>query len=47
MVAVGYPADEPVMEEGKGKDVRYYLDQAGVHRVPKRRMENILHINRF
>ena len=47
MVAVGYPAQEPITEDTGGEDVRYYLDETGVHRVPKRRLERILHINRF
>lgn len=47
MVAAGYPADAPVMEENTGEDTRYHVDEAGIHRVPKRRMEKILHINRF
>jgi nitroreductase len=47
VIAVGYPAQQPVAEETKGNDVRYYLDAAGIHRVPKRTMERILHLNRF
>ena len=47
MIAVGYPAQKPAAEDTQGKDVRYYLDEAGSHRVPKRTMERILHLNRF
>jgi nitroreductase len=47
MIAVGYPAGKPVAEDTEGDDVRYYLDEAGVHRVPKRTMRRIVHLNRF
>jgi nitroreductase len=47
MVAVGYAAEMPVAEDTEGGDVRYYLDGAGVHRVPKRAIKRILHLNRF
>ena len=47
IIAAGYPAHEPVAEDARGDDVRYYLDESGVHRVPKRTIEKILHVNRF
>ncbi len=47
MIAVGYPAQEPVAEDTEGDDVRYYLDEVGVHRVPKRTIQRVVHLNRF
>jgi len=47
MIAVGYPAHAPVAEDTDGDDVRYYLDESGIHRVPKRTMDKIVHLNRF
>ncbi len=47
VIAVGHPAHEPVADDTEAGDVRYYLDESGVHRVPKRTMEKILHLNRF
>jgi nitroreductase len=47
MVAVGYAAESPVSEDTEAGDVRYYLDEAGVHRVPKRAIKKVLHLNRF
>nr|WP_320009833.1 nitroreductase family protein [uncultured Desulfobulbus sp.] len=43
VVALGYPAEEVVIEEiGEDGDVRYWHDEHGVHHVPKRRLEVIL-----
>jgi len=47
VIAVGYGAHNPVAEDTDGNDVRYYLDESGVHRVPKRTLEGIVHFNRF
>lgn len=47
MIAVGHPAQQPLAEDAQGNDVRYYLDETGVHRVPKRTLKSVLHINRF
>jgi nitroreductase len=47
MIAVGYPAHTPVAEDTRKGDVRYYLDGSGIHRVPKRAMEQIVHFDRF
>lgn len=46
-ISVEYPAHEPVAEDTQRDDVRYYLDGSGVHRVPKRTMERVVHLNRF
>lgn len=42
VVAVGYPAQEPVWEEKDGDSIRYYLDETGTLHVPKRRMHELL-----
>jgi nitroreductase len=47
MIAAGYPAHVPVAEDTQRDDVHYYLDGSGVHRVPKRTMERVVHLNRF
>jgi nitroreductase len=44
VVALGYPAEKPVLEEGEGK---YWRDEKGVLHVPKRPLEKILHWNKF
>jgi len=43
-VALGYPAEKPVLEEGEGK---YWRDEKGTLHVPKRPLEKILHWNKF
>lgn len=43
VVALGYPAEEVVLEEmGKEGDIRYWHDGQGVHHVPKRKLADIL-----
>ena len=44
IVALGYPAEKPVLEEGEGK---YWRDEKGTLHVPKRPLEKILHWNKF
>ncbi|MBM3284909.1 MAG: nitroreductase [Candidatus Aminicenantes bacterium] len=46
VLALGYPAESPVAEEFKGS-VKYWKDEAGVLHVPKRKLEDVLHLNRF
>lgn len=47
VVALGTPAESPVMVEMKGDDLKYWRDEAGVHYVPKRPLLKILHRGRF
>ena len=47
VVALGYPAERPVMEDCKGESVKYYLDEDDVLHVPKRTIKSIVHYNRF
>ncbi len=42
-VALGRPAERVVIEElGPAQDIRYWRDEAGVHHVPKRRLEDLI-----
>lgn len=47
MVALGYPAEEPVMEELKDDSIKYYKDENEVLHVPKRKLEDIIFYNKF
>jgi nitroreductase len=51
LVALGYPAEEPVMEDvrdDKSPDAtKYYLDARDMLHVPKRRLASIGHLNVF
>ena len=43
VLALGYPAEEVVLEElGADGDIRYWHDEAGVHHVPKRSLQDVL-----
>jgi len=46
VVALGYPAEEPVVEDGLDSP-KYWRDESGLHHVPKRSLAKVLHINRF
>ncbi len=46
VLALGYPAEAPVIEEFQGS-VKYWQDEAGVLHVPKRRLADVLHFNSF
>jgi nitroreductase len=46
VLALGYPAESPVVEEFKGS-IKYWKDEQGVLHIPKRRLKDILHFNRF
>ncbi|MGC8832144.1 MAG: nitroreductase family protein [Thermoproteota archaeon] len=47
VVALGYKAEEPVVEDMKGEDVKYWRDENGVLHVPKRRLEDIVFANAY
>lgn len=44
VIALGYPAEKPKAEEGYRP---YWRDEKGVLHVPKRKLEEILHWNKF
>lgn len=46
VIALGYMAEAPVVEELNGS-VRYWKDENGVLHLPKRRIDDILHMNRY
>ena len=50
VVALGYPDEEPIMEEAKDNSedaVRYYLDDTDRLHVPKRKLRHIGHLNKY
>ena len=48
ILAMGYPLEKPVSEDiEKGSSIKYYKDDSGTLHVPKRRLKDILHFNRF
>ena len=42
LIALGYPAENPVWEEKEGDSIQYYLDEERRLHVPKRRMNEII-----
>ncbi|GAG56914.1 unnamed protein product, partial [marine sediment metagenome] len=46
MIALGYKAEQPVVENLKDS-VKYWRDENGVLHVPKRKLEDIIHVNHF
>lgn len=46
ILALGYPAEAPVIEEFKGS-IRYWLDEQGRLHVPKRSISEVAHFNTF
>lgn len=47
IVAFGYPAESPVLENNVSELVKYWKDSDGVLHVPKRKLKDILHWNKF
>lgn len=47
VVAIGYSADKPVVDEVKDGNIRYWLDENEVLHVPKRDLEEIARWNRY
>lgn len=43
VIALGKPCESVIIEDMRGDDVRYWRDEAGVHHVPKRRLEDMLY----
>jgi len=46
VIALGYKAEYPVVEDFK-ESVKYWRDEKGVLHVPKKRLDDIVHINKF
>ena len=46
VLALGYPAEAPVVEE-TDDDIRYWKDEVGRLHVPKRKLANVLHWNNY
>lgn len=46
VLALGYPAEAPLIEDMKDS-VEYWKDDQGRLHVPKRRLEEVIHFNRF
>lgn len=47
VIALGYPAEQPVMEDCKDESIKYYLDETDHLHVPKRPLKAITHLNKF
>jgi len=47
VVALGYPAENPVVDKMKDGDIKYWLDENGVLHVPKRDLEDIVEWNTY
>jgi len=45
-VALGYPDEKSVPEVYRGK-IEYWVDSQGTRHVPKKKLENVLHRNKF
>jgi len=46
VLALGYPDESPVTEVAQGS-IKYWVDSQGVRHIPKRKLEDILHRNKF
>jgi len=44
VIALGYPAEQPVAEEYSGS-VKYWKDETGCLHVPKRSLKDVSHLN--
>jgi len=48
VLALGYPLEEPVYEDiEKDGSIKYYKDRSGTLHVPKRSLDDIVHMNSF
>ena len=48
VLALGYPLEDPEYYDiEKGKPIKYYKDASGVLHIPKRKLDDIIHIDYF
>jgi nitroreductase len=47
VIALGYPAENPVVDEVRDGNIKYWLDESRVLHVPKRGLEEIVRWNRY
>lgn len=46
VIALGYPAETPVIEDMEDS-IKYWQDEQGCLHVPKRKLEDVIHFNKF
>jgi nitroreductase len=46
VIALGYKAEQPVVEDLK-ESIKYWRDKNDLLHVPKRKLDNIIHINKY
>lgn len=46
VLALGYPAEEPIVEDMRDS-IKYWKDRTGRLHVPKRKLEDVTHFNKF
>jgi len=47
VLALGYPDEKPVVVEAAEDSIKYWKDEKGVLHVPKRRLSDLIHYNKF
>jgi len=47
VVAIGHPAEAPVLDEVTDTNIKYWLDPTGILHVPKRALKDIVRWNRY
>ncbi len=47
VIALGHPAENPVVDEVRDGNIKYWLDESWVLHVPKRSLEEIVKWNRY
>lgn len=46
VIALGYPAEQAIIEDEQGS-LKYWRDENGIHHVPKRKIDDVLHHNKI
>jgi len=47
VIALGYPAESPMTDSSRKKSVEYWRDDRGVMHVPKRKLDDVLHLEKY